>query len=294
MISWLQGHIQLPGYDVGLWSVEHEEKAAAFLNNPRLCQLLCYMSNGKLHFSATLDTEATSCEKLYYFIRSEEIRLNNIDMSIHHGMLSRGTAMQSLLEAMGQVFGPQLFESSTWPDSVKRDLSGHVHRFMGSLTESTFAASRKTVLYLPSGKFLPSVPTAAKNKELVQQLESIVINWTRQIKGVVNSQDSYYHTEVSGPLEEIEFWCTRKEDLCGILQQLQRADVCRVVCVLEASKSSYLARFLSLARRIHENSVEANDNVNFLKNLVTSCKILASADPARKWRAFLSFGRSFC
>jgi len=273
MISWLQGHIQLPGYDVGLWSVEHEEKAAAFLNNPRLCQLLCYISNGKLHFSATLDTEATSCEKLYYFIRSEEIRLNNIDMSIHHGMLSRGTAMQSLLEAMGQVFGPQLFESST---------------------ESTFAASRKTVLYLPSGKFLPSVPTAAKNKELVQQLESIVINWTRQIKGVVNSQDSHYHTEVSGPLEEVEFWCTRKEDLCGILQQLQRADVCRVVCVLEASKSSYLARFLSLARRIHENSVEANDNVNFLKNLVTSCKILAGADPARKWRAFLSFGRSFC
>ena len=294
MISWLQGHIQLPGYDVGLWSVEHEEKAAAFLNNPRLCQLLCYISNGKLHFSATLDTEATSCEKLYYFSRSEEIRLNNIDMSIHHGMLSRGTAMQSLLEAMGQVFGPQLFESSTWPDSVKRDLSGHVHRFMGSLTESTFAASRKTVLYLPSGKFLPSVPTAAKNKELVQQLESIVINWTRQIKGVVNSQDSHYHTEVSGPLEEVEFWCTRKEDLCGILQQLQRADVCRVVCVLEASKSSYLARFLSLARRIHENSVEANDNVNFLKNLVTSCKILAGADPARKWRAFLSFGRSFC
>jgi hypothetical protein len=164
MISWLQGHIQLPGYDVGLWSVEHEEKAAAFLNNPRLCQLLCYISNGKLHFSATLDTEATSCEKLYYFIRSEEIRLNNIDMSIHHGMLSRGTAMQSLLEAMGQVFGPQLFESSTWPDSVKRDLSGHLHRFMGSLTESTFAASRKTVLYLPSGKFLPSVPTAAKKQ----------------------------------------------------------------------------------------------------------------------------------
>jgi dynein heavy chain len=280
MISWLQDHIQLPGYDVGLWSVEHEEKAAAFLNNSRLCQLLCYMSNGKLHCSATLDIGATSCEKLYYFIRSEESRLNDIDMSIHHGMLSRGAAIQPLLEILRQVFGPQLFESSTWPNSVKRDLSGHLHRFMASLTESTFAASRKTVLYLPPGKFLPNIPAAAKNKELVQQLESIVINWTRQIKGVVNSQDSHYHSEVSGPLEEIEFWCTRKEDLCGISEQLQRADVCRVVCVLEASKSSYLARFQSLARRIRDNSVEANDNVNFLKNLVMSCKILASSDLA--------------
>jgi dynein heavy chain len=166
MISWLQEHIQLPGYDVGLWSVEHEEKAAAFLNNSRLCQLLCYMSNGKLHCSATLDIGATSCEKLYYFIRSEESRLNDIDMSIHHGMLSRGAAIQPLLEILRQVFGPQLFESSTWPNSVKRDLSGHLHRFMASLTESTFAASRKTVLYLPPGKFLPNIPAAAKKQRV--------------------------------------------------------------------------------------------------------------------------------
>ena len=180
---------------------------------------------------------------------------------------------------MGQIFTPQIIESCTWPESMKKDLSGQVHKFMASLTESAFEATRKTMLYLPSGEFLPDIALAARNKELVQQLESIVINWTRQIKEVVNSYDNAHQTEVPGPLEEILFWRSRREDLFGILQQLQRGDVRQVIHVLDVSKSSYLTRFMSLAKKIHDNSIEANDNIRFLEHLVSPCTTLSNSGP---------------
>ena len=46
--------------------------------------------------------------------------------------------------------------------------------FMASLTETTFEAQGKTVLYLPSNT-IEDVNVAAKNKDLVQQLESVVV-----------------------------------------------------------------------------------------------------------------------
>jgi dynein heavy chain, axonemal len=50
----------------------------------------------------------------------------------------------------------------------------------------------KTVLYLPSQlSEITDVAAAAKDKDLVQHLESIVIHWTRQIKDVVSTA-SYY------------------------------------------------------------------------------------------------------
>jgi dynein heavy chain, axonemal len=51
----------------------------------------------------------------------------------------------------------------------------------------------KTVLYLPSQlSEITDVAAAAKDKDLVQHLESIVIHWTRQIKDVVSTASYYY------------------------------------------------------------------------------------------------------
>ena len=61
---------------------------------------------------------------------------------------------------------------------------------------------------------------AAKQKHLVQRLNSTLIHWTRQIKEVVNNHDNAYNAEVSGPLEEIKFWRSRTVDLSGISEQV--------------------------------------------------------------------------
>jgi dynein heavy chain, axonemal len=84
---------------------------------------------------------------------------------------------------MDGVFSSQIFTTTAWPESIKKDFTGHYHRFMASLTEAANASNGKTVLYLP-GEEITDISKAAKDKDLVQQLDSIVIHWTRQIKEV--------------------------------------------------------------------------------------------------------------
>ena len=174
---------------------------------------------------------------------------------VEFGTLS-GSSVHSLLRLMNGVFSSQIFSSTAWPESIKKDFTGHYHRFMASLTEAANSTEGKTVLYLPEEE-ISDIPSASKDKDLVQQLDSIVIHWTRQIKEVVNNHDNAYNAEISGPLEEIDFWRSRTVDLSGISEQLHRDDVKRVVAVLEAAKSSYLGPFETLSKRIKEGSTEA-------------------------------------
>lgn len=54
----------------------------------------------------------------------------------------------------------------------------------------------------------------------------------------------------SGPLEEIEFWRARCEDLSGLTTQLDQPGVTRVIKIIEMAKSSYLAPFKKLSNLI--------------------------------------------
>ena len=54
----------------------------------------------------------------------------------------------------------------------------------------------------------------------------------------------------SGPLEEIEFWRARCEDLSGLTTQLDKPGIVRVVKIIEKAKSSYLTPFKKLSRMI--------------------------------------------
>ena len=77
-----------------------------------------------------------------------------------------------------------------------------------------------------------------------------VIHWTRQIKELLNAQEAMEQADTSGPLEEIEFWNVRCEDLSGLTTQLDKPGVLRVCKILEKAKSSYLKQFNKLARLI--------------------------------------------
>lgn len=77
-----------------------------------------------------------------------------------------------------------------------------------------------------------------------------MIHWTRQIKEVLNSQDAYETSENAGPLEEIEFWRSRCDDLSGISDQLDKAGVKHIHAILEHAKSSYVTPFRKLSKLI--------------------------------------------
>src|SRR3546814_11329156 len=74
-----------------------------------------------------------------------------------------------------------------------------------SLAEAVNGSSGKTVLYTPVFEF-GNVVEAAKSKDLVQQVDSIVIHWTKQLKNVLNNHDNPTQAaELTGPLDEINF-----------------------------------------------------------------------------------------
>ncbi len=54
---------------------------------------------------------------------------------------------------------------------IKNDFSGHLHRFMASLTDARHKMQGKTVLYIPNENNSFTVEQAAKSKDYVQRLE---------------------------------------------------------------------------------------------------------------------------
>ena len=101
---------------------------------------------------------------------------------------------------------------------------------------------------------LSNNPALVSNYRNYYKLRCVVlaamIHWTRQIKEVLSSQDTFEAAENSGPLEEIEFWRSRCADLSGISAQLDKPGVKRIQSILEHSKSSYVAPFLKLSKLI--------------------------------------------
>lgn len=90
----------------------------------------------------------------------------NIHSMVHVGVL-RSNGSESLLKLMTGVYVPAVLANHTWPDSVRKDFTGQLHKFMAYLTELTNDAKGVTVLYIPEEDILdPAV--ACKEKEQVQ------------------------------------------------------------------------------------------------------------------------------
>ena len=155
--------------------------------------------------------------------------MENVDQMIQFGFVSN-TRLDALFCAMNMSFIPATIKSDNWPENVRKDYIRSLHKFMASLTEAVNHQKGKTVLYVPA-EDMGNIELAAKDKDLVQRLESTVIHWTRQIKEVVGNQDSAASSESAGPLDEIAFWRDRTVDLSGISEQLNRPGVTQILQV---------------------------------------------------------------
>ena len=255
-----------------------------FLTAPEAQRLIGYMdSSDNLVFITPYMSFPVQPRQYVYFLRntSTPVTPQTIRSAIRFGLINGGS-LESLHRLMHGVFLPSVSNTTTWPDGIKTEFIGQIHRFMASLTETTYQAKGKTVLYLPRETQALN-DSAAQNKDLVQHLESTVIHWTRQIKEVVQNQESGAATaslESSGPLEEIEFWRQRVVDLSGISEQLQREGVKRIVHILELADSQYLKPYKQLSQNIQEGSEIAKDNLLHLQILKPICQKLTEAAPA--------------
>ncbi|KAJ3242061.1 Dynein heavy chain 2, axonemal [Chytriomyces hyalinus] len=299
LIARFKGLVALTGYSPDMWTEDDDTTVADFIQDIHIKKLVLYIDPTKqcLRFQPTLPTYPI--KELMYFIKNASIHNNtspsagsetkdtsdtnfiiteqNFEKSFQYGTVS-GETMDSLLRMMQGVYVPMFMENKQWPESVRKDFRSQMHKFMAFLTDATYQVKGHTVLYVPVEEFT-SPEVAAKSKNVVQRLESLVIHWTRQIKEVVNNQHISESSENSGPLEEIQFWRSRCDDLSGISEQLNRTDLKEILAVLELAKSSYLEQFLRLSNLIKEGTSQAQDNLKFLSTLTEPCQVLNTSEP---------------
>ena len=127
--------------------------------------------------------------------------------------------LDDLLDKMNQEYVKKLLGENDWPDGVKKEFVANLHRFMAFLNEQTHSARGQTYLYIPD-EDLTDIEASAKDKDLLQRLESTVIYWTRQIKELVSNQDSPTSHSVESPLDEISYWNKRTSNLNVLTRRL--------------------------------------------------------------------------
>eukprot|EP00003_Mantamonas_plastica_P015444 TRINITY_DN2616_c0_g1_i2.p1 TRINITY_DN2616_c0_g1~~TRINITY_DN2616_c0_g1_i2.p1 ORF type:complete len:390 (-),score=104.91 TRINITY_DN2616_c0_g1_i2:29-1198(-) len=165
------------------------------------------------------------------------------------------------------IMNPDNMESVN--EMVRKEITDAFYQFLGNVYVTIGLIEGKTLLPMPP---LPTndVSRIAKDKEMVHLLESAVITWIRQIKNVLQSdpEDAFQGGERNpGPLEEVDFWETKSQDLNSLYSQTISLEVRRVVKVLEVTKSTYSAAFSRLSKEVQIARAEANNNFKFLRPL---------------------------
>ncbi|XP_045081518.1 dynein axonemal heavy chain 2 isoform X2 [Coregonus clupeaformis] len=261
------------------WSEENEKALDKFILDSSIRTLVVYPDPyAGLRVEYTMPSQVV--DQLAFFIRSDGglILKETFESTVQFGTV-RGNATESLLRMMNGVHAPQVTLSTAWPESIKNNYSAHMHRFLTNLTDTRFKLVGNTLLYIPMEALQHSPEVASKDKELVQRLEMVMIHWTRQIKEVLNAQETVETGDSSGPLEEISFWRSRCADLSGISQQLQKPGVRHIQATLQLSKSSYVPPFCKLTKQIQDGSLQAQSNLSFLSLLREPCEEMAQLKP---------------
>ena len=175
-------------------------------------------------------------------------------------------------------FVPSFMKDNSWPENVKKEFVAQLHAFMAQLTDASHQKEGFTELYIPN-EDLSNLELAQQDKDLIQRLEATVIHWGRQIKEVINNQDNQHDSESAGPIDEINYWRSRKQNLSYIDEQLEKPELIRIKTLLNNVDSSYVTGFEDLTKNIKTGSTEAEDNLKWLKSLYEPCKKLGEATP---------------
>ena len=286
MVQWIQHRIKVNGYYPSLWTEEHSMIATVFLSNPctkSLFACIDSVSQRLIVCHSSPPNPSPGRKEVAFFVRmmGSVLTPQNISHGVQFGMLAMEQTPASVLHFMESIFYKRVFCLENWSQSSKKELMALYHRFTASLQESVNEEAGRTRFYIPfrRGDHRPDVCEAALDRDLVQQFESIVILWTRQIKAVLNNYHSSTDADIAeGPTDEIAWWNARAVDLSHIAEQLNNDEIIYVISVLKHSKSNYLTPLTVLSEKILEASKEAKSNLRFLAVLSEPCDMLGKAE----------------
>ncbi|XP_072167681.1 dynein beta chain, ciliary [Diadema setosum] len=223
---------------------------------------------------------ALKTTKAVYFIKKskEAVGKENFKTNLVYGDLSY-SPLEQLSALVDEILVPLLANPRNheqWPVVVSQDVLRHVHNLKSSVYVVAGQVKGKTLLPLPVGS--EKVESAADcdekddsyDRSLVHAIESVIIDWTHQIRDVLKRDSAQPLLEGlnPGPMVEINFWKAKCENLDCIFQQLRDPKVRKMKELLERTQSSYLPSFNNIERDVEEALSEAQDINTYLKPLI--------------------------
>ncbi|XP_026147559.1 dynein heavy chain 5, axonemal isoform X2 [Mastacembelus armatus] len=224
--------------------------------------------------------------KCLFFLRITDkvITTANVQQEVNFGMLdcSDGSVLTSLETLLAEIMLPALRSQQMWgsvqegtscPD-VQSFLSS-VDQFISNLNSARVNIERKFQLQhidLPDAinhlRSPADYVAAANNRELVECLEDIVSEWTKQIKQVLTeSEQMRKEADDVGPSAELEHWKRRMVTFNSLIEEVKCPEVKRTLGVLQVAKSRTLRTWRELDGDITVVANEAKDNVKYLYTL---------------------------
>jgi dynein heavy chain len=251
-----------------------------FLDNPESQAVFIKEGKGSLE----LIESPTNVGKahLFYVVKLNKTQVSeeNISREIIYGEVAANPLehMASLAQRVFQPVVGRRHTAEVWSEVVAKDVRDHFDTFVSNVQITQGHVEGTTCLPLPNSggaksNILDEAGGAEEDQDRFRQihaLESALITWTKQIKNVLKQDpESLFEVHSNpGPLQEIEFWKIKAQNLNSIFNQLQSVRVRRVLKVLDQAKSTYNAPFAKLCKEVFHARSEANNIIKYLRPLV--------------------------
>lgn len=243
-------------------------------------------NNYSFHHSLELPPESVLhvSDRFYlYFLKIGDTRVKltpqNIDTEIREETINYGDNMKSLMNFMTQQIIPSFLKDKEWPSNIKKDFLDSSHRFLTEIRDEINRREDKIKLYIPQENYDDPNLSPHEKKDMTHRLEAVLINWNSRIKELLNVQMSQTDSDNAGPIDEINQWRKRKDNLMNIQDQIGRPDVQKVLEIVNKTFSTPYDAFIEISKQIEVGATEAEDNLKYLSILEAPCLEMSKGTP---------------
>ena len=242
----------------------HSELLENFFNQPNA---RCILIPESLKIVAALPDKLPKTKSICFTKTGDAVNKKNIHHTVFMVELGGGTSFEHLELILKRVLLPVLHNTHNhkkWGELVTGEVNDSFNSFL-SLT-SIFCGQVKGQTRLPMPPTDGGNAVISKDQVPLALLESTILTWTKQIKGILKQDpESNFKTGAHPtPDAEIEFWKNKSKSLNSIFEQLQGKQIRRVLRILDQAKSTYCVSFASLCKEVYNARLESNDNMRFL------------------------------
>ncbi|KAG9396803.1 Dynein heavy chain and region D6 of dynein motor [Carpediemonas membranifera] len=254
----------------------HVQTLLTFLETDTDRTLVVYIEAGDVVIPTVHFPEAFR-KKSVYFTKLKNVSTvtgDNISNELIYGELST-SPLDHLHLFLAQIALPLMNQKNTaeWPSVMVRDVTKHLDKFIAQTTVFAGKMSGRTTLPVPSSayKVITDSEGDLSNREVlkdaVHSLETVIIDWTREIRHAVQLDTDSIDGSTPGPIAEVDFWQKKRDNLQSISEQLNSQASTAIRNFLAKTGSSFSSALDAVLGSVEQTIVEASDNVTYLEPL---------------------------